>query len=132
MSYGREGDRYYVNSGTGMSRDLVDEHFDLLATGDGSVPRTWIEKKTGGAGLVGNVSIRREFESLGYSRRTAHTLMQQLDPPALRLVLPYTWPGSVRALVAEHRAHVGLGRLQRAGKAAAHLSTDPTSGSIIW
>ncbi|MGH8490531.1 MAG: hypothetical protein ACREXS_17105 [Gammaproteobacteria bacterium] len=132
MSYGREGDRYYVNSGTGMSRDRVDEHFEVLAACDGSVPWMWIEKETGGAGLVGKVSIRRDFETLGSSRRTAHTLMKQLDPPALRGVLTYTWPSSVRALVAEHRAHVGLGRLQRAGKAAAHLSTDPTSGSIIW
>lgn len=130
MSYGREGDLYYVNSGTGMSRDRVDEHFGGVAAADGSVPWTWIQKETGGAELVGNVPIRREFETLVYSRRTAHTLMKQLHAPALRGVLEYTWTSSVRALVAAHRAHVGLGRLQRAGKAAAHLSSDPTSGSI--
>lgn len=131
MSYGRDGDRCYVNSANGLSRDLIDEHFGAVAAPDGSVPWPWIENETGGADLVGNAPIRREFEMLGCCRRTAHALMNQLDPPALRGVLTYTWMGSVSALVAEHRAHVGLGRLQ-AGKAAAHIFTDPTSGSIIW
>jgi len=83
MTYGKDGNKYFVNSG-----DYV---FGI----------------TGGAELIGNVTNRREIESMGYSRRTAHALVKRL--PAAKGIA-YASKSALRAMVAEHRAGVRRAR----------------------
>lgn len=69
MSYGKDGNYYFVNSGNGWGRDKVDETFGSRARADGSVLWDYVFQITGGAELIGAVTNRREIESMRYSRR---------------------------------------------------------------
>lgn len=126
MSYGREGDRLFVNSATGWSRDRVYETLDV-ADWDGSVPWRYVYRITGGADLFGNVAMRRYTQSYGYSRRTAHALLASLNPPAV-CGIPYTWKSSIHALVTSHCTKVYAAQLKRAGWTA---MTDCCSGTVL-
>jgi hypothetical protein len=128
MQYGRKGGCFYVNSAQSCSRDRVDEMF-LNAAPDGSVPWEYIETLTGGADLVGDWAIRSYIEAHGYSRRAAQYLMREYAMSEAR-GLRHTQARSLGAYFDARKATIYSTRLQRAGKAAAHLTTDCSSGYV--
>ncbi|MGH8507401.1 MAG: hypothetical protein ACREVH_01580 [Gammaproteobacteria bacterium] len=119
-----------MNSGQGWSRDKVDEMFVREARPDGSVPLAVIETLVGSADLVGLWAIRSYIEGKGCSRSTTQTIMRDYPMQDAKGV-PYTWQASLNEYLDARRAVIREGQLQRAGKAAAHLLTNPSSGSII-
>ncbi|MGH8567429.1 MAG: hypothetical protein ACREXU_05270 [Gammaproteobacteria bacterium] len=126
--YGRKGNDWYVNSGQSCSRDEAKNRFPC-AKPDGSVPLAFIETLVGSADLVGLWAIRSYIEGKGYSRRTTQTIMR--DYPMLYDGVPYTWKASLDAYLDVRQASIYDAQLQRAGVAAAHLTTDCSSGSVL-
>jgi hypothetical protein len=75
--YGWKDGLWYVNSGTGLSRDLVTERFPETTDRDGALTRTELEDELGqsiNGTIVGSISIRDALEQ-GRSKRTAHKIL---------------------------------------------------------
>lgn len=134
--YGRDGNRWYVNSAQSWSRDgKVEEHFREAAP-NGSVPLGFIETLVDGADLVGRWAIRSYIESNWYSRRSAQTIMRNLPMQRAREI-PYTTKKTVDDYLDAREAKIRAGQLQWAahlnknGPRVWHLygPTDPSSGS---
>lgn len=90
MIYGREGNRFFVNSSQGCPIEEADRVFPRESKGDGAVLWTYVTELSGGAPVKGEVAIRMEFQGCGVSRRTAQRLVKVLDPPKAHGLLAYT------------------------------------------
>lgn len=136
--YGREGDRWYVNSAQSWSKDKVDDWFQEEMDERGSVPVGYIETLVGSADLVGRWAILSHIEGKGKRRGTARKIMRDY-PMSIVKEVQYTWKRSLDAYLDAREAAIREGQLQR----AAHLNengpwtwylagpTDPSSGSIL-
>ena len=133
MTYGKQANRFYVNSAQNLPRDKVDEQFGRESKGDGSVALGYIETITNGAELIGKWAIvsyieesllRAEEENLlppgevrFAQRHAAHRQAQRIMlgfafPTAQGL--PYISKAELDGYLDARKAAIRKGQLQRA------------------
>jgi hypothetical protein len=114
--FGKQGSRFFVNSGHAISKDKVKELFGLAAapahifglpcgTYDGSIPWAMVEREIGPDAILGQVTIRRELEEL-YAQQTGKAVTAERARQLKRGFKTDEWNGLPVTRVSSLNSHV--------------------------